>query len=74
MTQLKDALPIEFISGEYDDTKAMKYSEVGVLEKRFDPWPGPQKNVCVWYVLENGKAVGWNENPGRGWSFPVITL
>jgi len=22
--------------------------------------------------LETGHKVGWNENPGTGWSFPVI--
>jgi len=29
--------------------------------------------VSVWWELENGKAVGWNEGR-RGWSFPVRTL
>jgi hypothetical protein len=37
-------------------------------------WPGPQKDVHCWWELENGKAVGWNESPSKGWSFPVITL
>ena len=37
-------------------------------------WPGPQKNVCCWWELANGKAVAWNENVARGWSFPVITI
>src|ERR1051325_2307301 len=37
------------------------------------PWPGRHRYVSVWYVLSNGKAVGFNENPVRGWSFPVIT-
>lgn len=23
-------------------------------------------------VLKNGYAVGWNENPSRGWSFPIV--
>lgn len=40
----------------------------------FKEWPGKQKDVHVWWELENGKAVGWNESPSRGWSFPVITL
>lgn len=35
-------------------------------------WPGPQKNVMHWWTLENGKRVGWNENPAVGWSFPVL--
>lgn len=35
-------------------------------------WPGPQRNVNWWFTLENGKRVGWNENPSTGWSFPVL--
>lgn len=34
-------------------------------------WPGTQQNVHVWWELANGKAVGWNESPHKGWSFPV---
>lgn len=31
---------------------------------------GSQKNVYNWVLLKNGLAVGWNENPSTGWSFP----
>ena len=31
---------------------------------------GSHKNVHNWVLLSNGLAVGWNENPARGWSFP----
>jgi len=37
-------------------------------------WPGKQKHVTEWYELEGGYAVGWNENPALGWTFPVIKL
>ena len=37
-------------------------------------WPGLHKNVHCWWELENGKAVAWNEDPSRGWSFPVVSL
>jgi DNA-directed RNA polymerase subunit RPC12/RpoP len=50
-----------------------EYSRV-TDEAGYKPWPGPQKDVHCWWELENGKAVGWNENPSKGWSFPVITL
>jgi len=40
----------------------------------FKEWLGPHKNVHCWWELENGKAVAWNEDPSKGWSFPVITL
>ena len=36
------------------------------------PWPGAHKHVMNWCVLDNGKAIGFNENPSRGWGFPVI--
>jgi hypothetical protein len=37
-------------------------------------WPGKEKNVHSWVRLADGIAVGWNENPSRGWSFPVIKI
>jgi hypothetical protein len=36
-------------------------------------WPGKQKNVMYWIEIEGGKAIGWNENPSSGWSFPIIS-
>ena len=74
---LRDVLPSEF-HYEYLDTQAAKFLDVEV-EKSCDAtnpterWPGSQRNVYAWWILKNGKAVGWNENPGRGWSFPVIS-
>lgn len=76
MKKLRDLLPPEFLA-EYQDTQAAKMLDVTVTKecdatKSGERWPGKHKHVYAWYVLENGKAVGWNENPGRGWSFPVI--
>jgi len=34
--------------------------------------PFKAKNVNSFVVLENGYAVGFNENPAKGWSFPVV--
>ncbi len=81
---LKDVLPIEFF-GEFMKSGAAKHLDVQVVSEKefcfvdgiyeeipFDTWPGPQKHVYVWWILANGYAVGWNENPCRGWSFPVI--
>ena len=34
-------------------------------------WPSKEKFVFNWVILENNIAIGWNENPSRGWSFPV---
>lgn len=76
MSKLKDVVPQEFFI-EYMDTRAAKYLEIDVVRKvdgREEPWPGKEKNVMVYWELENGKLVGWNENPSRGWSFPVIPV
>lgn len=74
---LKQCLPNEFMGCEYESSLARKYAEALVVAD-YDgcdkQWPGRHKNVHVWYVLDNGHAVGWNENPARGWSFPVIRL
>ena len=71
MKTLEQFLPEE-LHYEYQDTTAFKLKDVEVIEEKAFGWPGKHKHVTVWYVLKNGKAVGWNENPGRGWSFPVI--
>jgi hypothetical protein len=78
MKKLRDVLPYEFEKyGEYIDTPAYKLLDVKVTE-RMDGcetrWPGKHVHVYVWWKLANGKAVGFNENPAIGWSFPVITL
>lgn len=75
---LKDAMPHQFLGGEYNDTSAYKLRDMKVAkvysngEPGWKRWPGLHKNVHLWVELENGKMVGWNENPARGWSFPVI--
>lgn len=42
-------------------------------ETSYVRWPGPQKNVYYWVVLASGHAVGHNENPATGWSFPIVS-
>lgn len=70
---LRKTLPQEFFQ-EFLDTPAAKLLDQKVVRKCEHPtrWPGKHKNIHVFWVLANGKAVGWNENPGKGWSFPVI--
>jgi hypothetical protein len=73
---LRDALPQEWKQAEARNL--WPHLDVQVRIERFGeafkPWPGPQKNVHCWWELENGYAVGWNENPSRGSSFPVIRM
>jgi hypothetical protein len=70
---LAEAAPREFTGGAYHDSVAYReHRNARVVAIRDSGWPGPHKNVRRWYVLDNGKAVGWNENPTRAWSFHVI--
>ena len=80
---LKDVMPVDLsqVGGEYCNTKAFTMLDVKVIAEYgdladFTPkvWPGTHKNVYFWVELENGYAVGWNENPARGWSFPVFKM
>jgi hypothetical protein len=79
MKTLRDVMP-DLFSGSFDDVPAYKLGDVAVVSEHglcrdgTGRWPGQHKNVYFWVALANGKAVGWNENPSRGWSFPVITL
>ena len=72
---LKDCLPWEAMGCEYFGERFQDFADVKVIEEVDGcerRWPGTHKNVMNWYILANGKAVGWNENPARGWSFPFI--
>ena len=80
MSKLIDWAPVEFAQS-FNDTRAFKFADVKVVEEfsMFDSdtwksWPGAHKNVMNWCILENGYAVGWNENDSRGWSFPVVKM
>jgi hypothetical protein len=82
--KLASVLPQEFFrehathydmtSGYEVPTPAAMLLDVEVVVKHDGAWPGKHRNVHVWWELEDGHAVAWNENPSRGWSFPVITL
>lgn len=77
---LKIVMPIAFINGEYDTSKAYKMKDIPVVKihyrtsNSYREWPGTHKNVHIWAELKNGYAVGCNENPARGLSFPVHKL
>lgn len=76
--RLIDWAPQEFAQS-FDNTRAYRYRDVEVVSEHgygrdMKPWPGNEKNVMSWVLLANGYAVGWNENPSRGWSFPVVKV
>lgn len=76
--KLRDHVPQEFFN-EYMDTPAAKLLDREVIGEygyggQDKAWVGQHKNVFNWWLLDNNKAVGWNENPARGWSFPVVKV
>ena len=75
MKTLRDVMPEEF-RREYMDAPSYKFLDILVTSEFMGTkrWPGVQKNVYFWVILKNGYAVGWNENPGRGWSFPAVKI
>ncbi len=73
MKTLEQQAPIEFSS----DFPSWKYRNVTVEmehDSRDKAWPGKHKNVTYWWELSNGYAVGLNENPSTGISFPFVRL
>ena len=63
-------------TGEYNDVLAYKLRDITVASEHYSHqtrWPGPHKNVHFWVILSDGRAVGWNESPSRGYSFPVLS-
>jgi hypothetical protein len=74
----------DLLNGEWDSMPVARFFNEDVVQeyhsvtnsmgKPVRRWPGPQKNVFAWVELSNGKAVGWNENPSRGWTFPVVSI
>jgi len=78
--KLRDVLPKEALSGEYEGAKFLKYLDCEVvqqLNRERHPiygFPFTHANINVWWIIEDRRAVGWNENPKRGWSFPVAKL
>lgn len=73
---LRDEMPAEAL--RYYDQPFLRFLDIevtqafGGLGEELHRWPGKHKNVVCWWQLANGYAVGWNENPSRGWSFPVL--
>ncbi len=87
MPRLRDVLPEAFAQERFGTSAARTLADVRVVGVRlatgapceshaamFAPWPGPERHVKTWYILENHKAVGVDEDPARGLSFPVADL
>lgn len=77
MPTLREALPSEFHGPGYEESWAVSHLWREVIaehDARIKPWPGKHRNVRHWWELAGGYGVGWNENPSRGWSFPVVNL
>lgn len=78
MAKLRDKLPQDILM-EFGDTKAARMLDVEVVAEHGSDgdnkaWPGPHRFVYGWWELANGYAVAWNENPAKGYSFPVVRI
>lgn len=72
---LREELPHEALDGTFSDLPFNKHLDRCVIAEHYTHevrWPGKHKNVVVWWELEGGYAVGWNENMAIGWTFPLI--
>lgn len=76
---LRDWVPTEFLE-EFMDTPAAKLLDYELIDKvtlehkDFFDCPIDRQHIHNWCKVSNGKktyAVAWNENPSRGWSFPI---
>lgn len=81
--KLRDVLPPEVIdwgesiNNKSTNSKFMKYLDCKILETilEYDSrFPFIHKHIFMWWILENNIAIGWNEDPSEGWSFPVVGL
>lgn len=78
---LKEWVPSEFTGGEYDAIPAARLSDAEVVaeftwHQRLWAFTS-HKNVMNWCIVQQADryyAVGWNENPAVGWSFPMKRL
>lgn len=78
----------ELIRIVHSDERAYKFRDIEVIKRhsrvdvkngriidiRYKEWIGTHKNIHNWVELENGYAVGMNENPSKGLSFPVVRM
>lgn len=74
--KLRDVLPKEALGVEFYDSlrKYLDYEVKETITEYDIRRPFKHKNIYVWWILEGEIAVAWNENPSRGWSFPVAKI
>lgn len=72
----------QYYFNEKEQRKINKLMDVKIIKKFslngqfWFSWQifGKHKNVINWWLLENRYAIGFNENPATGWSFPIKKL
>jgi hypothetical protein len=53
------------------DDKVVAVHSMSWDEEGYVPSPFKHRYIFVWVELESGYAVGFNENPNTGWSYPI---
>lgn len=73
---LRDWLPKEALDNPSPQLERLLDKEISADHSHHGAilsWPGRHQHVNNWCEV-GGYAVGWNENPSRGWSFPVVKM
>ncbi len=87
MPELRKVLPALTDDAQFQHTEAYQLRDQQVTAFRlatgapcsskgelFASWPGPEKNIIEWYVLENGYAVGRGTDADGQDCYPVARL
>lgn len=87
MPALRDVLPQLIDDASHRDSGAYSLRDVQVLkiklatgapcsshDELFASWPGREKDVEKWYILDNGTAVGVRINDRGVYEFPLFDM
>lgn len=72
---LKNWIKPDYMVGWFkSDDKLIKHldDKIVAVHSSYDVSPPfKHRNIHFWVELESGYAVGFNENPSSGWSYPI---
>ena len=78
---LREAAPKDFskfansLAGSMgEESIVASYQTIDRTLPNYKVFPGPYSHVLQWWELQNGYAVGYNQNPILGPSFPVVWM
>lgn len=60
-------------SRHFDTLVAVTYSSNGEYGYPSKRWPGQRKSVTIWWILESGYLIGFNESYSHGFGIEVVS-